>query len=196
LAPFPFADAVTVVNLVRQTVALAAIVVTSLASAPAGTAQLTTESPFLPAAGAGGADAVAKETLELHGIVCRSEGAYFCIYDAVKKKSVGWVGLNEPGHGLVVRSYDAANNAIVVETPDGNKQLKLSKVTIVPARGPVAAAIQPTNSANPVIGGAETITPDERQARIRANFIAERERQMAQERAANAQRTSAAAAAQ
>ena len=125
-------------NRLGRTVALAAIVVASLVTAPAGPAQLTTESPFLPAAGAGGADAVAKEALELHGIVCRSEGAYFCIYDAVKKKSIGWLGVNEPGHGLVVRSYDAANNAIVVETPDGNKQLKLPKATVASVGGPPA----------------------------------------------------------
>jgi hypothetical protein len=183
-------------NLARRTVALAAMVAASLAAAPAGRAQLTSLSPFLPA-GAGSAETVRQETLELRGILCQSKDVYFCIYDAAKKKSIGWLGLNEPGYGLVVRSYDAANDAVMVETPDGNKQLKLPKATVVPAGGPsAAAATKPTNSANPVSGGAETITPEERQARIRANFIAERERQMAQDRATNAQRTSAAAAPQ
>lgn len=196
MAPLQFSDTSTAMNLARRTVALAAMVAVSLAAAPAGRAQLTTLSPFLPA-DAGGADTPRQEMLELRGIFCRSEGAYFCIYDAAKKKSIGWMGLNEPGYSLVVRSYDAANDTIVVETRDGTRRLKLFKATVASVGMPPAAAVsQPTNPANPAIGGAEIITPEERQTRIRANFIAERERQMAQERAANAQRTGAAAAPQ
>ena len=181
-----------VMNLSHRSVALAVMVAASLAAAPAELAHLTLESPFLPA-GAGGADPVRQETLELRGIVCQAEGVYFCIYDAAKKKSIGWVGLNEPGHNVVVRAFDAAKNTITVETRDGNKQLKLSKVIVASAgMTPAAAASQPTNPASPAMGGIETITPEERRARIRANFIAERERQLVQTRAASTQPTSGA----
>jgi hypothetical protein len=193
-------------NLSRRTIALAVAVATSFTAFPAGQAQLTTESPFLPA-GAGGADTTPQETIELRGIVCRSEGAYFCIYDATKKKSVGWVGLNEPGYGLVVRSYDAANDTIVIETREGTKRLKLSKATIVsvgtrpavpqpeelasiPAAQPTTE-LPPNRSPNLTTSATNSALPEEKREYIQA--VIERHRILARE-LADAQRKSYAAA--
>ncbi len=91
-------------------------------------AQITDNSPFLPPGGATVVDATA---LDLRGIMSMPDGVVrYCIYDPVKKSSQ-WAGLNERGHGFVIKSADPNRGTVTLES-DGRVltlQLHQAKVT-------------------------------------------------------------------
>lgn len=91
-------------------------------------AQITDNSPFLPPGGAAVVDATA---LDLRGIMSMPDGVVrYCIYDPVKKSSQ-WAGLNERGHGFVIKSADPNRGSVTLEA-DGRVltlQLHQAKVT-------------------------------------------------------------------
>lgn len=77
-------------------------------------AQIDLRSPFLPEAVASTLPKYA-EPVELRGIVRLPDGLLFCFFDREKKKSLGWIGLNDPANGIVVKSFDADTDIAMVE---------------------------------------------------------------------------------
>lgn len=122
--------------------------------AAAGRAQLAPSSPFLPPdAKAGAGAAAASGPIELRGIMSTPEGPSFCIYDTAKKSSA-WVGLNEKGHDVVVKSYDAGSDAISVVAQGRTMHVTLhtSKIAALPVgnMGGVIPGSQGGGAPNPI----------------------------------------------
>jgi hypothetical protein len=95
---------------------------------------ISTSSPFLPRNGAGVGAATANSPIEFRGITSTSEGILFGLFDPVQKKG-GFVKLNEAGRDFLVRTYDAANDAVTVEYQGRtlNLALKSAKIEALPA---------------------------------------------------------------
>jgi hypothetical protein len=94
-----------------------AILLLSAAIGSAGLlrADLAQSSPFMPPnSPAAGAQAGPTGPVELRGIMSVKGGLAYCIYDTARKSSV-WVGLNEGGNDFVVKSADAASDAVTVD---------------------------------------------------------------------------------
>ena len=123
--------------------------------AAAGRAQLAPASPFLPPDAKPGAGAAAASgPIELRGIMSTRDGPSFCLYDTVKKSST-WVGLNEQGHDVVVKSYDAGSDAVSVVAQGRTMQVTLhtAKIAATPA-GNLGGGISP----NPAMAAPNPIT--------------------------------------
>jgi hypothetical protein len=85
-------------------------------------------SPFLPADAAAHASQ-STAPLELRSIV-KEDGQYeFSLYDPAKKQST-WVRLNELGNGFLVKSFDPANNTVMVEQHSNTYTLSLKEAKI------------------------------------------------------------------
>jgi hypothetical protein len=89
---------------------------------------LLENSPFLPADAAAHASQ-STAPLELRSIV-KEDGQYeFSLYDPAKKQST-WVRLNELGNGFLVKSFDPANNTVMVEQHSNTYTLSLKEAKI------------------------------------------------------------------
>lgn len=111
---------------------------------------ISTVSPFLPRGSAGAGVATPNSPIELRGIMAASEGTLFGLFDPVQKKG-GWVKLNEAGRDFLVRTYDAANDAVTVEYQGRtlNLALKSAKIETMSA---VALAGPPRPATSPQVG--------------------------------------------
>jgi hypothetical protein len=112
--------------------------------APAGTDALDSlvkDSPFMPAA-SGGAAAGQTGPLELRGVIVERGSYAFSLYDLNSKESY-WVGLNETGFPVVVRSYDAASDTVTVEQQGRTLSLTLAAARTMPANPAMAAQPAP-----------------------------------------------------
>ncbi|MBW7895668.1 MAG: hypothetical protein H3C27_11185 [Opitutaceae bacterium] len=112
------------------------------ASPPAGS-ELIGRSPFADT----GMAAKPEQAVEFRGVLAESGRPLFSLYD-FETKSSQWVGFNEPGGKLVVRSYDPSAQSIVVVRQ--GKSLNLTLNTMDPlmagdtAAGPKPIPGQPT----------------------------------------------------
>lgn len=124
------------------------------APAPASTAAdpldaLVKDSPFLPVAGARGG-AVTGDTgpLELRGVVVENGTYSFSVYDQGTKES-SWVRIDEQGYPFTAKSYDRANDTLVVD--QGGRSLTLALQT---ARTGTADMAPPQPTALPLVPNA------------------------------------------
>jgi len=65
----------------------------------------------------------------LRGIMSTPWGPSFCIYDTVKKSST-WMGLNEPGNDVVVKSYNSSDDSVMIQTEGRTMPLALHTAKI------------------------------------------------------------------
>jgi hypothetical protein len=93
--------------------------------------------------------------LELRSIVKEGGQYEFSLYDSVKKQST-WVHLNEPGSGFLVKTFDAANNAVTVEQHNRTYTLALKEAKIVAL---VATIQSPVPNSAPLPPQVEGILP-------------------------------------
>ena len=108
--------------------------------------QLADASPFLPpgTVDAPGASADGG-TLELRGIMSTSVGYLYCIYDPAKKSS-SWVGLNEDGHGYVVKAADPARDSVTLQAAGRTFNVALHQAKVAAMTG------QPPNPSSILLG--------------------------------------------
>lgn len=132
---------------------LALLVCLSLVFALSAYGQITLSSPFLPEA-EGSAVAKPRDPLEFRGLMKGSSGILFCLFDRQRKKTLGWVALDEQGDGFVVKSFDPDTDSVLVETRGAFYRLVLparrvgrlapqgspAEVAVVPAGEPSAGA--------------------------------------------------------
>lgn len=103
---------------------------------------ISTNSPFLPRAGQGITATTENTPVELRGLMEKDEngvGPIFGFYDTIKKQAV-WVKLNEQPKDfpIMVRAYDAANQAVTVDYQNRSLNLRFEAAKIIAA--PVMAA--------------------------------------------------------
>ena len=139
-------------------------------------------SPFLPAASANAAAAATADSpLELRGIMADGGDYMFSVFDSAKKSSV-WARLNEPGREFVIKSHDAARDAITVEHQGRvlTLTLKMAKIASAPAFGPRPTVATP-------VGGPVVLnpTPADEQRRLEAVAAEVRRRRALREQAAH-----------
>lgn len=166
-----------------------------LGAAPVASAaeSLAGSSPFLPPSSAPQAAAPGDTSLELRGIMASGDAYMFSIYDAARRSSV-WKHLDEPGHEFVVRSYDAARDAVTVEYQGRTLTLALKTAKVASAPVPPPAppgAVQPAG-AQP-IGGPVVLnpTPADEQRRLEAIAAEVNRRRMIRQQALQASRAAA-----
>ncbi len=129
-------------------------------SVPAGS-NLLENSPFLPTDQAA---TVAQQAapLELRSILMEGGQYEFSLYDSAKKQST-WIGLNEPGDGILVKTFDPTKNVVTVEHRSRTYTLALKEARISPMSpqfgGAVATATLP-NQAQVTIGSAAVAAPN------------------------------------
>ena len=100
---------------------------------------LTANSPFAPVASAQ-ASANTAQPLEYRGYYVQESGKpRFNLYDQATQKST-WVEQDETGQPITIRSYDAANDTVVVDWKGKNLNLTLkrAKVQLAAAKPPEA----------------------------------------------------------
>jgi hypothetical protein len=130
---------------------------------------LLENSPFLPTEQAA---AVAQQAapLELRSILMEGGQYEFSVYDTATRQST-WVGLKEPGHEFLVKTFDPTKNVVTVERRSRTYTLALKEARIAalaPANGlqslvagmPPPGAQPPANSVVP--GGTGTVSGLER----------------------------------
>jgi len=137
---------------------IVAVVGVTLSRLQAEVVNISTQSPFLPRAGAGISTTSENTPVDLRGILKGETGPVFGFYDTTKRLA-GWVKLNETGKDfpITVRNYDAANDAVTVEYQGRvlNLALKSAKIDAAPAMAmagpprPVPAPGQPAVSQAP-----------------------------------------------
>ena len=91
-------------------------------------------SPFAPVAGAN-APGQAASTLEFRGVFADQGEYFFSLFEPATRRGA-WVGLNEPGHPFLVRSYDPANETLTVEHQGRTLQLTLKMAKILVSAAP------------------------------------------------------------
>jgi hypothetical protein len=119
--------------------------------APAATdplESLVKDSPFLPVA-ASGAAAGQSGPLELRGVIMERGSYSFSLYDLNSKESF-WVGLNETGFPVVVRSYDASSDTVTVEQQGRVLSLTLAAARTMAANPAMAPQPAPGASGGPM----------------------------------------------
>jgi hypothetical protein len=138
---------------------------------------ISTVSPFLPRGGAGAGAATPNSPIELRGIMAAPEGTLFGLFDPVQKKG-GWVKLNEAGRDFLVRTYDAANDAVTVEYQGRtlNLALKSAKIEAMPA---VALAGPPRPAAGPQAGPTPSVDDTKRIEAVAAEVARRRQARQA-----------------
>lgn len=120
------------------------------ASAAVALDGLATDSPFVPKP-ADNAAPVATEaaTVEFRGLISTKEGVLFGLYDRTRNTGA-WVRQNDAGAEFKVRSYDAANDMVIVEYQGQKLTLPLSSAKIGAAS---PSAVVPVAAAAPMPGG-------------------------------------------
>ena len=111
----------------------------SQASGPAA-GELITRSPF--GATASATNASPGETIEFRGVLAENSELFFSIHDAEKGTS-RWVMLNAPDEHLVVRSYDASRQSIVVLSGGASRELFLKSAGLVAPQKPAGTIPKP-----------------------------------------------------
>ncbi len=117
-------------NFGRLVAALLLGLAAGLRARAASSTGLLETSPFLPPNSAAGASQE-NHPLELRGIFKDGPVYQFSIYDTTKKRSL-WVKLDQSGHDFVIKSFDAAHEAVTVEQQNRTYVLTLKKAKIVP----------------------------------------------------------------
>lgn len=131
----------------KRPVSLMACVIAAASLATAETA--AKRSPFLPPeTPAGPPPATEPTSLEFRGVLVMEGRQQFNFFEPAKRLST-WVRLNEPGAAVIVKSYDARADTVVVEFGGQSLTLALQKVKISAAPVPVAVAPAPNAPATP-----------------------------------------------
>lgn len=120
---------------VRAALAASCLATVGCLAADLGT--LATNSPFAPVASAQAA-ANTTQPLEYRGYYVQESGKpRFNLYDPATQKST-WVEQDETGQPITIRSYDAANDTVVVDWKGKNLNLTLkrAKVQLAAAKPP------------------------------------------------------------
>lgn len=89
----------------------------------------------------------ADNPLEFRGVFVDKGEPFFSLYDGATRRSM-WVGMQEPGNPVLVRDYDEAAGAVVVEYQGRTLTVPLKQVRIpaVPAVAPGVAGPPPAQA--------------------------------------------------
>lgn len=106
----------------------------------AGSGTLVSVSPFAAPAGAS-AEGGANPQFELRGLSTSTEGRIFSIADLGSKTSA-WLHVNEPWHGVTIRSYEQANgiDTVVLERNGVAQRLKMRQSKIATSEAVTGAS--------------------------------------------------------
>jgi hypothetical protein len=158
-------------SLAGKTVLLACLVA---GSAPSVRAEVTLDSPFLPASGA---QTSAQEgmLLEFRGIMAMNGEEFFNLVDPSTKKGA-WLKLNQTGRDFVVRGHEVSGQIDNVIVDFQGRTIRLSllrpKTAKAPATAPAAAAAAASAPQGPISPVVLNPTPAD-EARRLESFRAE-----------------------
>ncbi|QYM79892.1 hypothetical protein K0B96_04550 [Horticoccus luteus] len=144
----------------------------ALVGVPLAGAQMLTDSPFLPPAGAT-LIAPPPETLQLSGVIASGESVLVNLTDSQTKRSL-WIPVGKTVDDIEVLSCDLKTDTVVVRAKGQVKTLKLRTATIVtaPASAPLAPSViasGPDGAPAPLLTQAE----QEREARMLVSDLLE-----------------------
>lgn len=97
-------------------------------------------SPFLPPEAQTAAPAAEHTNIEFRGVLVMGGQQTFNFFEPAKRIST-WVGLNEGGSSVTVKSYDARADTVVVDFGGQTLTLALQKVKISAAPAPPVMAV-------------------------------------------------------
>lgn len=106
-------------------------------------------SPFLPPESQAAAPVAENTTIEFRGLLVMGGQQTFNFFEPAKRIST-WVGLNESGSSVTVKSYDASADTVVVDFGGQTLTLSLQKVKISAAPVPPVAALPSVAATAPV----------------------------------------------
>ena len=110
----------------RNDISALAFLLSAAAAGGITFAGVSTESPFAQRGLPAQPSVVTNNPIELRGIMSDEQGMRFAIYDPVKKEGA-WVHIDDTEHSFVVRSYDAAENRIVVDYQGKSQTIVLAE---------------------------------------------------------------------
>jgi hypothetical protein len=146
-------------SLPRTSLGLLAAAFFGLGSVSAVDLEGLTKNPPFGGTGAAAGPGVAPSTLEFRGMYAEGGVHYYSIYNTQTKQS-SWVtegeapSVNVP---VVVKGFDAANEALIVDNGGQPQQMALHQAVVVAYRGPSPAQLAAVSTAAPQAGGAPTI---------------------------------------
>ena len=147
----------------------------SLVLAVAGSAvpeSLKQSSPFAPPGQAESAPAAAPGRFELRGLISLGGVRRFSVFDNTTGRGV-WLGLNDTDHGIRATAFDAAAEALTIETDGQPQRLVMKKSQIVTMVTPVVPVTISGSTPPPGAPAVGAGPPSEQEIQERRNRIVE-----------------------